>query len=100
MSSNKPPAVPPELWTRQIRRLTQSKRLLGGIEWVATYSLEINDDGAIVGRALVPPTHVSVLGDVLDPQEVRVSGVSSPSAGLDADHPVSVTLRADAPTVG
>ena len=100
MSSNKPPAVPPELWTRQIRRFTQSKRLLANIEWVATYSLNINDDGAIVGRAVVPPTHVTLLGDVLDVQEVRVSGVSSPSVEVGRNDPVSVSLRADAPTVG
>ena len=101
MSSNKPPAVPPELWSRQIRRLTTSKRLLGNIEWVATYSLDINDDGAIVGRALVPYTHVSAENrDVLDTQAVAISGVSAPSADLNDDEPVSVSLRAEAPSVG
>lgn len=100
MSSKKPPAVPPELWTRQIRRLTQSKRLLGNIEWVDTYSLTINDDGEIVGRAIVPPTHVPVLGDVLDVQDVRVSGVSAPAVKVGQNDPVSVSLRADAPSVG
>lgn len=100
MSSNKPPAVPPELWGRQIRRFTRSKRLLGNIEWVATYSLKINDDGAIVGRAVVPSAYVPVLGDVLDVQELRVSGVSSPTASIDRDDSVSVSLRAEAPTVG